>query len=295
MRLRELYHVFKDTVRRLDSDDGLGLASEAAFNFAFSFFPFLLFFVSLIGLSSRNDEILDRMLQLSAEFLPPESVTLVNSYLQSLGNADLNLNISLSLALGVFAASRIFNAFIKAMMKAYDAPRKRPFWKNRLIAIGMVFLFGLLGGLAFLGMILSPLIANILRDFGLDTYYVKLVDTLRYPVTILLIAPALALLYRLGPDCDHHRAYELWPGAMIATFLWILMSYGFSAYVAGFANYNKTYGALGAVIILLTWMYLTSLVVIIGAEFNGAFGRWMRNELPSQQPDQDSAREHEAH
>ena len=271
MRLRDLYGILKKSIQKMGKHDGLGLASEAAFHFAFSFFPFLLLLVSIIGFLSQDIQARALVTDTLSQFLPEETLGMVDSYLASLAQADVQLSFSISLVLVLWAASRVIAAYLKAITKAYEAPDRRPFWKKRLLSIGLILLFGLFGGVAFLGMVFAPLAADFLAFLGWESIYLSLIEALRFPLTVGLFAPAMAILYRFGPDCEEHPGYQIWPGAMLATLLWIIMSYGFSLYVSEFSEFNATYGALGTIIILLTWMWLTSVVVIFGAEFNAAF------------------------
>ncbi len=276
MRLRDLAWVLHDAARGWRRDDGNGLASEAAFNFAFSLFPLLLFLVTLFGIITRDPGFRERLVLFLDPFLPLESKRLITDYIRNLGEAHLELQLIASLALVLLPASRVFAAFIKATMRAYEAPNRRPFWKNRLIAIGLVLLTTVFGILAFLGVIVAPLAAELATGLGLRHVWVTVVEILRYPLAILLVTPLFVLVYRFGPDCRDHPRSQIVPGAMVATFLWITVSSLFSYYLREFANYNKTYGALGSLIILLLWMYLTSLTVVAGAEFNASFARWLR-------------------
>ena len=280
MRIRDFYQVTKKAVLKMDKHDGPGLASEAAFHFAFSFFPFLMLLVSIVGLFSQDIEARSLLMQTLGQFMPEETVGFVDSYLATLARADIQLGLSVSAILVLWASSRVIAAYLKAITKAYEAPDRRPFWKKRLLAISLVLLFGVFGGIAFMGMVFTPVVAKFLGGLGWDEVFLNTIEVLRFPFTVLMFSPAMAILYRFGPDCQKHPGYQIWPGAMMATLLWVTMSYGFSLYVSQFGEFDATYGALGTIIILLTWMWLTSLVVIFGAEFNASFADWVRTYVP---------------
>jgi membrane protein len=281
MRIRDLGEVFKQTGVGISKNDGDGLAAQAAFNFAFSLFPLLLLAFTLLGMFSQDEKTRQTLVSFVGSIAPADTAEMVRQYLLTLDAGNLEAQLSLSLILVLWPASRVFNAFIKATMLAYGAPDKRPFWKNRLIAIGLVLLTAVLGGLSFLAMIFAPLVGDLLAHLGLGEAYKSVFEVMRFPLAVMLMAPVFALIYRFGPDCDDHSKTEIWPGALLATFLWVTISALFSLYVANFANYNATYGALGGLIILLSWMYLSSFSVIIGAEFNAAFGAWLRKSSPT--------------
>ena len=276
MRLRDLGLILKNSVLRMKKHEGDALASEAAFNFAFSLFPLLLFVVTLIGIFSHDPAFVNTLLRFLADFVPEETLLLVHRFLLSLQEGNLGGQLSLSSVLILWPASRIFNAFIKATVRAYEAPGLRPGWKNRLLAVSLVLITGLFGTLAFLAMVLGPLFADLMTRLGINTFYSNLVEILRFPLSVLLVTPMFAVIYRLGPDLKEHPANQIWPGAFMATLLWITVSALFSAYVDVFADYQATYGALGGIIVLLTWLWLTSVAVVFGAEFNAVFGKWLR-------------------
>ena len=278
MQARELGYVFKETGRKSWNDDVLGLASEAAFSFAFSLFPLLLLMVVLLGVFGQYPEFTIYVNEFLADFLPPDSLRIITEYIASLEVGDPKGLLSISIFLTLWPASSVVGAYIKAINRAYETRDARPFWKDRLLAIALVLLMGALVAISFLGMVFGPVAGDFISDYmGMSDIYRVLLDTLRFPVAVIASSVALAVLYRFGPNIPH-RWYEIWPGAFLATFLWVTITFSFSLYVEYFGRYNKTYGSLGGVIILLTWMYLTSLAVILGAEFNGAFGRWMRGE-----------------
>jgi membrane protein len=279
VKARELGYVLKETVKKTANDDVHGLASQAAYAFAFSLFPSLLLVFVIVGIFSSNPDFIGMIEELFAPFLPPQTLSLVTSYLRSLSVSETEGLLSLSVLLTLWPASAVVTAYMKAVNKAYNE-KERPFLMKRLVAFLIVLLAGLLVLMAFLFMIFGPLVGTYLTDFAnLNDIYKTLFDVLRFPFALLFISSAYAMLYRLAPN-DIHGWYEIIPGALLATWAWITVTLAFSIYVENFGSYNETYGTLGGVIIMLTWMYLTSVTVIIGAEFNAAFGDWLRKNRP---------------
>lgn len=278
MRLREFGALLREAAYTLKRDDGFGLAAEAAYAFALSFFPLLFFLTTLVGLLAQTPQWQHALSSLLAPYLPNETYRFILETLASIHLPHPTLQLAGSLVLSLWAASAVFQVFIKAIMRAYHAPNRRPFWKNRLLSAMFVILAGL--GLAggFLGVVLGPALGRWLERLGLGDEIATLLEVLRYPLALLLITPTLALLYRLAPDTPRHPATAIWPGALLATFLWTLVSSLFSLYVTEFASYNRAYGTLAGLEILLTWMYLTSLAVIAGASFNAVFARWIERQ-----------------
>jgi Virulence factor BrkB len=187
----------------------------------------------------------------------------------------------LTLLLALWTASRGMSGLITAVNIAYEERERRGFFKLNLIAIGLTF--GLLasGIVALLLVAILPAAAQIL-DLGAATTWLMMLA--QWPLLIVLGMLGLAVLYRYGPDRDKPQWRWVSPGAIVATLLWILASVGFTIYVTNFSSYDKTYGSLGAVVILLTWLYLSALVVILGAVVNAQSERQTRKDSTEGQP-----------
>lgn len=172
------------------------------------------------------------------------------------------------------------NAFIKAQNEAYNVKVSRSFWRARLVSTGLT-----------LGLIVAMIIALILPVFGdaiikfihsiltLPEETEILFQVLRWTISIVVIATVLAVLYHVAPNIKIPFRYAL-PGAVFATILWQLTSFGFSLYIRNFANYSETYGSLGGVIILMIWFFLIGNILVIGAEINAIHYRKKRGTTP---------------
>ena len=168
----------------------------------------------------------------------------------------------------VWSATSGFTALIEALNVAYDVPETRPFWKTRTLAMLMALGVGglLLVALAF--EVVSPDFGRWLaHHFGLGPALRVMWPFLRWGVSVALTLFAIYASYKVAPNV-RQRISHLLPGALIATALWILLSYGLGIYFRSFAHFNKTYGTLGAAIALMMWIYYTSFVILLGAEFN---------------------------
>jgi membrane protein len=151
---------------------------------------------------------------------------------------------------------------------AYNVTETRPWWKRILIQLASVLAMGLLTGVASIVMLAGPEIAHgIGVRLGLDHAFVLAWTILQYPVAIAMIVLAFFLVYRFLPNLKQ-QASQILVGASVATVLWLLVTLLFRLYVTDFASYNKTYGTIGGVIVLLTWMYLTMIVLLSCGELN---------------------------
>jgi membrane protein len=180
-------------------------------------------------------------------------------------------------ALGaVWAASSGIQTIMEQIHATYNEKETRPYWKRRLIAIGLVFGVGLLVLGAFVLVVIGGIIYDQLaRLLGENSLLLKIFLPLRWITAHFMMLGALSLLYYYGPDVRQH--YRLvTPGGLLATMGFVIASLLFRAYVANFGSYEATYGSLGAAIVLLLWLYVSSLVILIGSEVNGLLERYAR-------------------
>ena len=177
--------------------------------------------------------------------------------------------IVIGAAVALWTVSGAINALMRALNVAYDRDETRGFVKQRLTAIGMLvcmlLAFALVFGLLVLGPILSDWVGGLV---GLESIFKWLWWTAQWPILILGLLLAFAGLHYLGPNVDHPRWQFLTFGSGLAVFLWLVASAGFALYVSLFGSYNKTWGSVAAVIIMLTWLWLTALAILFGAEIN---------------------------
>jgi membrane protein len=155
-----------------------------------------------------------------------------------------------------------------ALNVAYDVRDQRPWWKRRLVAIGLTVGFSLfiLGGLVV--MVFGPKLGGVVAGwFGLGALFTSVWTAASVPVAILLVLIGIALVYYLAPAVEQNWRWVT-PGSVVALVVWLVTTYGLRVYVTHFANYNATYGSIGGVILLMLWLYLTGIALLLGAEVN---------------------------
>jgi membrane protein len=192
--------------------------------------------------------------------LSDELHTLVTSSTGALG-----LSAIIALLLALWSASRGMSGLITALNIAYEENEKRGFFKLNLIAIGLTI------GMMIAGIVVVALVAVLpaaVQFLPLGDLSKWLLLILEWPLLIGFVLAGLAVMYRYAPSRDQPQWTWVSPGAGAAITLWIVASIGFTVYVAHFNSYSKTYGSLGTVIILLTWLYISSFVVLLGAAIN---------------------------
>src|ERR1700722_16370485 len=243
------------------------IAGGVTYAILLALFPGLAALVSLFGLLFDAAQIEKQVGALSG-ILPAQTQELLGQQLHSLvetSSGALGFGAAVGLVLALWSASRGMSGLITAVNIAYEEKEQRGFFKLNMIALGMTF--GLvIGGAVVIALVAVLPAAVQLIAVGTATKWLLMV--VQWPMLIVLVMLGLAALYRYAPDRDKPQWRWVSPGAITATILWIVASIGFTVYVANFNSYDKTYGSLGGVVILLTWLYLSALMVLLGAVIN---------------------------
>jgi membrane protein len=230
-------------------------------------FPGLAALVSIYGLLLNPQEVEQQVAALS-QVLPPETVQMIGDQLQKLVSASqgsLSVSAGIALVLALWSASRGMSGMLSALNIAYEERETRSFIRVNLVAIGLTVGM-LIGGTVIIALV--GVLPAALQFVGLASSTQVLLLLLEWPLLIAVVMAGLAMLYRYAPD--RHPPHWRWvsPGAIVATLLWLLGSVGFSLYVSHFNSYDKTYGSLGGVVVMLTWLYLSAFVALLGAVIN---------------------------
>lgn len=262
---------FPELARRVVSSvqekNFLGQAAQLAYYFLFALFPFFLFLTALLGYLPIPN-LMEQIMDLLAQALPGEALSLVRDNVANLVTEQRGGLLSFGILAALWASSSAITAVSDALNRAYGVKDGRPWWKIRGAAILLTVGFSLFIIAAVILLMFGPHLGSWLANaVGLGSVFETAWNILRWPVIVGLMMVALAILYYFAPDVEQEWRWVT-PGAVFAAVGWILTSLGFSYYVNNFASYNKTYGSIGAVIVLLTWMYLTGFFIIVGGEIN---------------------------
>lgn len=261
--------LLKATGHEILNDNLLGLSAQAAYNAFFSIFPFFLFAAPLLSLFGDKQTTFTWLMNQLSSVIPAEAIDLVRGVVKDVVFSKSAPGIiSIGAILALWSGSVVFSSLMGTLNSAYNVTETRPWWRRMLLQLASVFVTGLLTGVASLVMLAGPEIAHgIGVRVGLDRYFVLTWTIAQYPVAIAMIVLAFFLIYRYLPDLKQDPK-QILVGACAATVLWLLVTLLFRLYVTDFATYNKTYGTIGGVIVLLTWMYLTMFVLLAGGELN---------------------------
>lgn len=266
------------------SDNNIFLiAGGVTYAILVALFPALAALVAIYGLLLDPAQVEQQVASLSS-VLPAESTQMISDQLHKLVTASTNsLSIGAGVALlfALWSASRGMSGMIGALDIAYQQKETRGFIKLNLMAIGLT-LAVLVGGTVVIALVgVLPVVVNW-AGFGPIAKWVLLI--LEWPLLIAVVMTGLAFLYRYAPDRKAARWRWVSPGAGIATVLWIIGSIGFSVYVSHFSSYDKTYGSLGGVVVMLTWLYLSSFLALFGGVINAQTERQTIADTTAGQP-----------
>ena len=283
--LRDLASIraLKATVQEFQRDDTLGIAAQLAYYLILALFPFILVLVSLLG-TFGSEELASEVLGYFQQVMPEQAYEIVKDFTDNIisGKAEAPGLFTFGILFTLWAASGAFAALINALNRAYDVQETRPFWKVRGIAILMTLGLSVLILIGVLLLVLGPQIGEAIANvFGLERTFLLVWEVARWPVALFFMMFTVALLYYFAPDVDQPFRW-ITPGGLIGVVLWVLASVGFNFYVSNFGSYNKTYGSIGAVIVLLLYLYISSLTILFGATLNATLVR-MKEEISGSQ------------
>jgi membrane protein len=276
--LRRLYH-------ELDRDDALGMAGQLAYFALLSIFPFLIFLLTLIAYLPVPD-LTPRLLSYMSQVVPAEALRLVAGIVMPVVARQHGKLLTVSLLFSIWTASMGLSTFSGVINRAHGAPETRPYLKRKPIAIGLTIGLSVFIIIAMALLVIGPPLAHAIADkVGLGAAFEITWLMLRWPVVFVIVSFALALLYYFAPNVKQ-RWHWITPGSVVATVLWILFSEAFAYYVRNFEAYNKVYGSIGTVVVLMMWLYLSALSFIIGAELNAEIDKAAteRRRLRDDQP-----------
>ncbi len=255
--------------REIQVDDVFGYSAQLSFYFLLALFPLLLLLTDLFGYFAQGPELRASLLDYFHRVLPGSAFDLVVDTLNQITLGAGGGKLSIGILATLWAASNGMSAVCDGLNAAYEIKDGRPWWKVKLLAIGLTAAFAVFTVGALILVLLGDKIGAFLDSWsGYQHSFTVAWNLVRWPFAVFAVLFAINLLYRFAPDLKQWEWQWMTPGALIAVTLWILMSIGFQFYLRFFNTYNATYGSLGAVIILMLWFYITGAAILIGAEVN---------------------------
>ena len=274
LRKRSWFGVLKRTVREFKEDNLTDWAAALTYYGILSIFPALLALVSILGLigQSATQPLIDNL----GSVAPGPAKQILTSALQGLQKSQgaAGILFIVGLAGALWSASGYVAAFMRASNAIYDIGEGRPVWKTLPVRVGMTIVtVALLAISAIAVVVTGPLAKQVGNVVGLGGAAVTAWDIAKWPFLIVIVSFMFALLYWAAPNVKHPKFKWVSPGGVLAVLLWLLASAAFAFYVSNFGSYNKTYGSIGGVICFLTWLWISNVVILLGAEFNAELER----------------------
>ena len=261
----------KRVVSEFKDDNLTDWAAALTYYAVLSIFPAFIAMLSILGLVVDPATITRVVTDTVSQLGPESAVDTVTRPIEqiSANRSTAFLGLIVGLALALWTASNYVGAFMRASNSIYEREEGRPFWKLRPLQILVTLILVLMAALVVLALIVSGPVAEAIGSaVGLGDTAVMVWDIAKWPVLLVVVMLMLAILYWSAPNAKPAGFRWISPGSVVAVILWVLASAGFALYVANFSSYDKTYGALGGVIVFLVWMWITNIAVLIGAELN---------------------------
>jgi membrane protein len=268
------WSALKRTVKEFREDNLTDWAAALTYYGILAIFPAILALVSILGLmgSGTTQTLIDNLGQVA----PGPAKDIFTSAIENLQKNEGAAGIALvvGLALAIWSASGYVAAFMRASNAVYDVEEGRPIWKSLPTRVGTTLVLLVLLAITAVGVVLTGGLAEqVGKVVGIEKSVVDVWNIAKWPVLIAIVSLMFAILYYAAPNVKHPKFQWVSPGGVVAVLLWILASAAFAFYVANFSSYNETYGALGGVIVFLTWLWITNIAVLFGAELNAELER----------------------
>lgn len=254
----------------IQEDEVFGRAAELSYYFLLALFPLLIFLTSILGVVlGPGTGTRQTLFSYFARVMPPSAFQLIDSTMTEVSASSTGGKISFGILAALWAASNGMGAITQSLNVAYDVKETRPWWRQRLTAIGLTIALSVLIISALILVVGGGKIADWLASiFGFSLAFALTWKILQWPVVLGFMILAFALIYYFAPDLREQKWKWLTPGSALGVVLWLAVSLGFRVYLHFFDSYSATYGSLGAVIILMLWLYFTGAAILIGGEIN---------------------------
>ena len=270
-----MLYVLRQTVGEFSRDQCTDLAASLTYYTVLALFPALVVMVSLLGVFGQGRRTTDSILEIIGDVAPSSTVDTLRGPLQQLvENPSAGVGLVIGILGALWSASGFIGAFTRALNRIYEVDEGRPVWKLRpqqllMTAVGLF----VAAAVAFLLAVSGPLAQTLGGYLGLGDTALTMWNVGRWPIVLILVMLAVALLYYLGPNVEQPKFRWISVGAVVAILVWVVASLLFGVYVANFASYNKTYGTLAGVVVFLLWLWLTNLALLFGAEIDAELER----------------------
>jgi len=266
--------VLKRTVGEFRQDELTDLAAALTYYGVLAIFPALIALVSILGLIGHSAT--QPLIENLGKVAPGPAKSIFTSAIENIQRSRGTSGVLFIVGLGgaLWSASGYVAAFMRASNRIYDVEEGRPIWKTLPVRVSVTVVTVVLLAISSVAVVLTGGLAKQVGDLvGVGSTAVSIWDVAKWPVLVAVVSFMLAILYSASPNVKHAGFRWVSPGGIVAVAIWLVASGAFALYVANFSSYNKTYGALAAVIVFLVWLWISNIAVLLGAEFNAELER----------------------
>ena len=275
------FGVLRRTVTEFSEDNLTDWAAALTYYGLLALFPALIALVSLVGLFADPQTTTQKLTEIVTQIGPSSGAQTFSGPIKSItsNQSAAGIMFVVGLVLALWSASGYVGAFMRASNVIYETPEGRPIWRLRplqmVITLAMVILVALLA----LALVLTgPIVDAIAGPLGISSTATTIWDIAKWPVMVAIVITIVAVLYYSTPNVKLRGFKWVTPGSVLALVVWLIASAGFAFYVANFSSYDKTYGALGGVVVLLIWLWITNLALLFGQQLNAERERGLELE-----------------
>jgi membrane protein len=266
-----VFATLKRTATEFREDNLTDWAAALTYYGLLSLFPALIALVSIVGLFGDPQSTTQKVTDIVTEIGPESAADTFSGPIESItsNRSAAGILFVVGLAVALWSASGYVGAFMRASNVVYETPEGRPFWKLRPLQILVTLVMVILLALLALALVLTgPLAEAVAEPLGIGDEAVTAWDIAKWPVMLAMVVLMIAVLYYASPNVKLRGFRWVTPGSIVAVVVWLLASAAFAFYVANFASYDETYGALGGVVVMLVWLWITNLALLFGHELN---------------------------
>jgi membrane protein len=280
--------VLKRTFKGFQKDNLTDWAAALTYYAVLAIFPALIVIVSVLGLigESATRPLIDNL----GTVAPGPAKDILTNAIRNIEGSQGAAGVFFVIGLlgAIWSASGYIGAFMRASNAIYEMPEGRPIWKTLPVRVGLTLALMLLTAVSAIGVTLSGGLAKeVGKLIGVGDTAVQVWSIAKWPVLLLLVSFMFAFLYWAAPNVKHQGFRWISPGGVLAVIGWVIASAAFAFYVANFGSYNKTYGALAGPIVFMVWLWVSNLMILLGAEFNAEIQRAKAIEAGMRPPDKE--------
>src|ERR1051326_7431283 len=262
------WQLLKRVYNEFNEDEVFTRSAALAYYFVSALFPMIFFLMAMLGLFAQSHDLQSGLLNYAARFMPPDAFNLVQKTLHEITNSSTGWKLALGLVLALWSGAGGVSSIMDALNRCYHVKDSRPMWKQKLMALGLTVALAALTIAALVIVLYGGDIAKFVgAHTGLSAAIVMFWRIVQWPIALFFVVMAFAILYFWGPD-THQKWKWIPPGSLFGVLVWIGVSLLFRIYLHFFNSYSKSYGSLGAVIVLLLWLYISGLAILAGGEIN---------------------------